>query len=154
MGRKELRRADMACPCGGFSGRQVSLATVAALVRDDEAVPLEGGGWYFCKEPECDVVYFSDDGRLIDKASLKTRVGVKENEAPRPVCYCFGHTVESIREEIERTGRSSVVAEVAAKVKAGDCACETLNPEGICCLADLGRAVNEATAQAGDRGPK
>ena len=63
----------------------------------------------------------------------------------RLVCYCFGHTVESIREEIDRTGQSTVLPTVAARVKAGDCRCELLNPDGTCCLGELNRVVKEAT---------
>jgi copper chaperone CopZ len=86
---------------------------------------------------------------MLRKDALKVRVGVKEKSGPRTVCYCFGHTVESIREEIEWTGQSSVAASITAKVKAGECSCETLNPKGSCCLGDINKAVKEAFAVAG-----
>lgn len=147
---RDTRKNATRCPGDGRPGRRVSLVTVRALVRDNQGTQLEGHEWYFCGEPDCEVVYFSNDGRLIHKAALKVRVGVKEKDAPRPVCYCFGHTVESIREEIDRTGRSTVVDSVAAKVRAGDCWCESRNPEGVCCLGELARTVKRATKDLDD----
>lgn len=72
---------------------------------------------------------------------------------PRTICYCFGHTDRSIREEIERTGRSTVSARIAAKVKAGECSCETLNPKGSCCLGDVNKAVKEVLTTLGRKPP-
>lgn len=134
------------CPAGGKPGKRVPSLTVKSLVRDDLVDEAGGCEWFFCKTPECDVVYFAASGRVITKDALKVRVGVKEKDAPRPVCYCFGHTVESIRKEIERTGKSTVMASVTAKVKSGACDCVVLNPEGICCLGDVNRTVKEALA--------
>lgn len=97
------------------------------------------------------MVYFASDGKTIPKRDLQVRVGVKEADAPRPVCYCFGHTVESICEEIERTGKSTVVANITAKVKAGECRCSTMNPKGTCCLGDVNQVVKEYTLATGAR---
>ena len=131
------------CPVGGNVGKRVLSLTVKNLVRNDSD-DVEGSDWFFCNQPDCDVVYFANDGRTISKDALKVRVGVKEKNPPRLVCYCFGHTVESIREEIERTGKSTVMASVSAKVQSGDCSCELLNPEGTCCLGEMNRAVKKA----------
>jgi hypothetical protein len=81
-------------------------------------------------------------------------VGLKERDARRTVCYCFGHTVESIREEIETTGRSTVAAAITAKVNATECSCEILNPKGTCCLGDVNKAVKEALAGIEIRQPE
>ena len=62
-------------------------------------------------------------------------------EDPIPICYCFGHTVASAREEIARTGHSTVVARITAEIHAGHCACEIKNPAGSCCLGDVSRVV-------------
>ncbi|MBI3099588.1 MAG: hypothetical protein HYY93_15375 [Planctomycetes bacterium] len=75
---------------------------------------------------------------------MKVRFGARDKDSPRTVCYCFGHTVESIREEVERTGRSTVAASITAKVKAGECRCETMNPKGGCCLGEVQKAVRDA----------
>ena len=59
------------------------------------------------------------------------------------VCYCFGHSVESITEEINRTGGSTVVSSIKSMIKEKKCDCAALNPKGTCCLADVRRVVEE-----------
>lgn len=117
------------------------MRTVRALVRDDHPGLLEDHEWMFCAGSNCPIVYFTAGGDVIDKSAVRVRVGLKEKDAPRPVCYCFGHTVESMREEWDRTGRSTAMASITAKVKEGECRCEILNPEGICCLGQVNRIV-------------
>jgi copper chaperone CopZ len=102
--------------------------------------------WRYCGDPDCEVVYFDPGGVVIEKSALAVRVGEKEKDPPHTVCYCFGHTVEGIRDEVRRTGRSTVVASITAKVKAGECSCETKNPKGACCLGDVNREVKSALA--------
>lgn len=65
-------------------------------------------------------------------------------EPDRMICFCFGHSVSSIRAEIARSGRTTVVEDVRAKIKAGLCSCESLNPKKTCCLGDLMSAVSAA----------
>lgn len=117
------------------------MRTVRAIVRDSRQGLLEEQEWMFCGGGDCPIVYFSAAGDVIDQSAVSVRVGVKEKDAPRPVCYCFGHTVESIREEWDRTARSTVRDSITAKIKAGDCRCEVSNPEGICCLGQVNRII-------------
>lgn len=139
------------CPVVGKRGKPVPLVTLRSLVLPEYAAAVEGREWFFCDRSDCEVVYFTHDGRTIKKNALKVRVGFKEKEAPRPVCYCFGHTVESIRQEIEKTGRSTVVASIRKKVEAGECSCEVLNPKGTCCLGDVNNTVKEVLGSLGAR---
>lgn len=134
------------CPTAGKPGKPVRPVTLRSLVRDECAGEIEARAWFFCDLAGCDVVYFSADGKVVNKKSMKVRVGIKEKESPRPVCYCFGHTVESIGEEIARTGRSTVAAAITAKINAGLCTCELLNPKGRCCLGDVTRIVAAVSA--------
>lgn len=137
------------CPVTRTPGRSVKLVTVQSLVRPEIRATVEGRDWSYCADPSCDVVYFSVDGTTLLKSDLTVRVGAKETTPPRLVCYCFGHTRESIQEEVVRTGSSSVVETVAAKVQAGECSCEIRNPKGTCCLGDLRNAVEGAKALRG-----
>ncbi|MBI2923872.1 MAG: cation transporter [Planctomycetes bacterium] len=137
------------CPLSGKPGRRVPDVTLRSLVRDDRQSEVQGREWYYCDSPDCEVVYFAADGRTLRKDALKVRVGAKEKTSPRTVCYCFGHSVESICDEVARTFESTVAASIAAKVKAGECRCEILNPKGACCLGDVKKAVKDAFAGVG-----
>lgn len=137
------------CPETGSAGVPVPSATVRSLVLPGGAPAVGHETWHYCDRPDCDVVYFTSEGRMLRRADLRVRVGAKEKDPPHTVCYCFGHTVEGIRDEIARTGRSTIVAEITARVRAGECSCETSNPTGRCCLADVHRAVKDAAASGG-----
>lgn len=135
---------ETTCPRTHARGQPVKSVTVSSLVRPERASTVAHHQWSYCADPECDVVYFADDGTTLLKSDLTVRVGDKEAESPRLVCYCFGHTRESIGDEVKRTGASTVVESVTEKVAAGECACATKNPKGSCCIADLRRVVEEA----------
>jgi hypothetical protein len=93
----------------------------------------------FCRAPDCPTVYFSADGaQLIAEPELRERVYQKHPaDDGTQVCYCFQHTVGSIQAEIERTGASTVVAQINAGIEAGKCACDIRNPQGTCCLGNV-----------------
>ncbi len=140
------------CPSSGQSGRAVALVTLERLLLPGRVAGVAGRDWLFCDSPDCDVVYFTEgdcdasgvsgvSGATRVRADLSVRVGVKERQAPRPLCYCFGHTAESIRAEFERTGTSTVLASVSEQMKAGACSCDVMNPSGNCCFGDLRREV-------------
>lgn len=38
---------------------------------------------------------------------------------------------------LEANGRSAVVADISAGIKAGPCACDLRNPQGSCCLGNV-----------------
>jgi CopZ-like zinc binding protein len=135
------------CPQCGKKGKSVSTLTVKSLVRDHTRVSATAS-YAFCREPECDVVYFAED-HLFRKADLKVRVGLKEREDPIPLCYCFGYSRADVRREMEEHGRTEVLQRVKAEVEGGFCACEVKNPSGACCLGDITRAIQEMKVLAG-----
>ena len=46
----------------------------------------KGQPYYFCDDPECDVVYFGLDDSLILKSQVRTPVGLKERSEDATVC--------------------------------------------------------------------
>lgn len=131
------------CPNCGERGKKVARLTVMALLRSEVRPRIRDDAHRICLSTDCDLVYFGKTDRF-DRADLTTRVGQKETAPDRIVCYCFGHTFASIRDEIERTGRSTATERITREVKAGRCACEATNPEGRCCLGNVARAEKEA----------
>lgn len=136
------------CPKCGRKGRPVQNRTLEYLLREPNPRILARGPFFFCPTSDCEVVYFSGDGGpLFEKPDLAVRVGIKEIEDPIPVCYCFDHTRASVWEEIERTGRSTVVESVKRAVKEGRCECEIKNPSGRCCLGEVTQTVKQGLEQ-------
>ena len=134
---KELERCPQSCSVGS----RVGLITLKALLGAAALRRLVGRNYRFCADPECEVVYFDQAARSVYvKSDLRTRVGQKETQDPIPVCYCFDVTMADLRKDFATLGGSSARAMVAAEIRAGHCACEVRNPQGVCCLASLSRA--------------
>jgi hypothetical protein len=131
------------CPACGAKGKSVSTLTVKSLVRDHTRVLLSS--YSFCRSRDCDVVYFAD-AVIFRKSDLKVRVGLKEQEDPIPLCYCFEYSRVDIRRDVELHGTSDIPDRIKTEIQGGFCACEVKNPAGTCCLGDITRAIQEAKA--------
>jgi copper chaperone CopZ len=119
--------------------------TLHALVRDEfQGQIAADADYYFCDAKGCGVVYFATDGRTIRKPQLKVEVGVKETEGERPLCYCFGHSLASIKTELFTLGKSNAVEDVRKKMGDPGCRCPITNPSGSCCLGSVKAGVELA----------
>jgi copper chaperone CopZ len=135
------------CPGSGAEGKKVGRVTLRALARDEFQDRLADAEYFFCDAVGCDVVYFTPDGRTITKSQLKVEVGVKEAAGDRPLCYCFGHSIASLKEELRTKGRCDALADIRRQMKDSGCACEVMNPSGSCCLGTVGRGIETASAE-------
>jgi hypothetical protein len=118
---------------------------VEALIRPEHKHSLASLPYYFCDSPSCDVVYVSaSTEHLITKNQLRVRVGIKENEDPIPLCYCFDFDRKAIWDDIRFKGRTDIPKVITQRIKAGECRCQITNPSGNCCLGDIYRAVKDA----------
>lgn len=153
MSRPAARTSSAAarCPVTGTRGRPIPEETVLAMASGMGLEDLRGRRWHYCADLGCDTVYFDDERRTIEKSQVNVRIGEKETDAPHTVCYCFNHTVEEIEQDIARDGRTEIPGSIKAKVQAGECSCEVMNPKGTCCLGDVATEVKRAMSlQRGD----
>lgn len=136
--------ADGLCRRCGEKARSVLRETMESLLKPEARARLADEPYFFDRTPSCGVVYFSNEAEsYFHKDELTVRVGLKETASPIPLCYCFGRSTESVREEIVATGCSTVVERIIAEVKAGHCSCEVKHPSGKCCLGDLHAAIRQ-----------
>lgn len=146
-------RDDPGYACGSCRGasRPVTRKTVLLMLRPELLESVGEGGYRFCSAPECRVVYFTEGGgQSFTTGDLRVRVGLKERGDPIPLCYCFGFDESNAREEIARTGRSTIPQRIAALIKEGMCACPARNPSGACCLGEVNKAVKRLMAETAD----
>jgi len=147
-----LEEGDV-CPTCGNHGKPVSPETLRALLQPSLQSHVEDANYCFCASSTCPVVYFlPGTAQTFVREQLTVRVGVKETSAPRPLCYCFGHSQESLREEWLRTGKSTAVAAIQVAIKAGTCRCQVTNPQGNCCLGDVLQSLKAIQAFAHSSG--
>ena len=140
------------CPQCSNRGKTVQPLTVRSLLKDDavgQAADLE---YRFCDSKGCDVVYFGQQQTIV-KSDLKVPVGVKEASGERPLCYCFGHSVATIKNEPRTKARSDALADIRQKIKDPGCRCETENPSGACCLGSVADGIETAKAELGSVEP-
>jgi hypothetical protein len=124
----------------------VSAATIArhAPAPSTDAAALRG--WHLCPSgPACHVIYFRGDEVLL-AADVRGPPYHKGSGADRTVCFCFGHTERAVADEVSRTGRSTIRDTVREACRQGRADCERLNPQGRCCLGDVGRIVDATAA--------
>jgi hypothetical protein len=135
------RASEVQCPTCATKGFAVDLQTVKALLDSQAMQRLQATHHRFCASTTCDVVYFDDAGHTFSQSDLRVPVWQKQAAGARTVCYCFGETEATIRQELEQTGVSTATARVREHIAANRCACDIRNPKGSCCLGDLMAAV-------------
>ncbi len=129
------------CPVSDFRGKPVEWLTVAALAA--KRVPPRQDFW-LCEDSDCEVVYFGEDGTLLQTSDLRVIPSFKGAPSRNDlVCYCFLYSRQAIEDELRASGDTTIFDRITAEVKAGNCACEVRNPSGKCCLGDVKKAVQE-----------
>lgn len=132
---KQLKK--QCCPVNGNECSEVSARTISHHIHDVWHWQPSANRYFFCDDPACDVVYFGDDGSIIFRSQLRTRVGIKDLSNDSLLCYCFGVTKGDFL--ADPTTKDFLIAQT----KAGLCACDTHNPSGRCCLKDFPKPVGE-----------
>ncbi len=135
----EVSSTDFSCPKCLNKGVKVSIVTPQTLLKDCYKSKIKEESIYkFCKNSECEIVYFSvDKTHFFTKEELSVKTTLKDKALDVNVCYCFGHTRQSVLDEIITTGNSTVLDDVKAKMQDPGCFCETSNPQGGCCLGNI-----------------
>ncbi|QOP46572.1 putative iron-sulfur cluster-binding metallochaperone [Sulfurimonas paralvinellae] len=136
-------KGKVECPECGQKAKGVLGKTVEHLVTEETKAKLDCfDGFYYCKTPSCEVVYFRGD-EILTQENMSVVVGCKEGASPATVCYCFEWSKEKIKAELEATGKTTALEDIKAKMEDPGCSCEILNPSGGCCLGDVSKAIKE-----------
>ena len=138
----ELHETHRCSSCNGQS-RPVSRKTVLLMLKPELLERAMHGNYSFCSARDCSTVYFEDEsGEQFTVNDLRIRVGLKINDDPIPLCYCFGFDGSHIRDEISTTGKTSIPTRISSLIREGLCACDSRNPSGMCCLGEVNKTAN------------
>lgn len=121
------------CPSNGIEGTEVSAKTISHHIKQSWKWKHADTRYFFCDDPDCDVVYFGDDDSVITKVQLRTTVGIKETSNETLACYCFGVS------KAEAINDPGIREYVMSQTKHAQCSCDVSNPSGRCCLKDFPR---------------
>ncbi|MCW8933899.1 MAG: hypothetical protein OQK98_04165 [Gammaproteobacteria bacterium] len=119
------------CPVNGNRYSSVPQSTILLHINNPWAWHNKSQAYYFCDDPECEVVYFGKDNSILEKSQMRTTVGIKEKLNNSLICYCYGVTLK------EATNNTNIKEFVIQQTKQHSCACESRNPSGKCCLKDF-----------------
>ena len=134
--------------CGGQS-KPVSRKTVLSMVKPEFLEAALNGTYGFCHARDCQVIYFEEQGtRVFTGDDLRITVGAKRSTDPIPLCYCFGFDESHLREEISKTGNTTVPEKIFLLIREGLCACDVRNPSGNCCLGEVNRTAKRLKEEA------
>jgi hypothetical protein len=89
------------CPINGQEYKEVSTKAILHHINETWYWEEKQQAYYFCEDPECEVVYFGQDNSVINTAALRTTVGIKEKTPSAILCYCFGVSFGSAVENPE-----------------------------------------------------
>lgn len=112
---------DIHCPSCGNTGKNLKAITLKSrLTVDALAAAGDLDSYRHCPAPGCDVAYYQPaTGKPVFKDAVDVVIGTKETEGPRPVCYCFGHSWQSIEDTLRVTGATDVIETITAHCKMG-----------------------------------
>jgi hypothetical protein len=124
------------CPECGNPLQPVQIKTVKHLLKYPLSRSLAEGEFLYCSDPDCDLYYrrFASEDETAPAEVFRSD-DIKERARPlalgrdRLICHCFGYTVGEIRDDAD-SGCNSVPAAIGREIRAGNCACEVLNPSG------------------------
>ena len=140
------------CPRCQAEGRTVGPVTLGAQVLPSRLAELtQHDGWALCASESCDVVYFRD-GEVVVLGETKAVPFHKSTAPTRLVCFCFEHSVAQIEADVIANGTSRIQASIKAECKAGRDDCERKNPQGRCCLGNVGQVVKRGAPAQGTPG--
>jgi len=119
------------CPVNGKKYASVQPKTIKHHIKEPWKWNAKSQGYYFCDDPDCSVVYFAEDGSIIEQSELRTKIGIKVKPSNSTVCYCFDVNMNAARNSPEAK------AFIVKNTKEHNCACDIRNPSGRCCLKDF-----------------
>ncbi len=132
------------CPQCAKKGRKISALTLASHVQPGRLREIENrDNWLLCLSPTCPTIYFHEE-RVVGANEVKVLPFHKATSSDRIVCFCFEHRACEIREEVLAKGHSTIRDSVRDACRAGLDDCERNNPQGRCCLGNIGLVVKDA----------
>jgi Zinc binding domain len=120
-----------ACSQCGTNCKSVEMRTLYHQIKFPENQAIVSNTYYFCPNKDCATAYFSTVGNNITKQHLTTHQDIQRDK----LCYCFDIDAADYLTALSTNQAEPIKHFVMLRTKSGECACETRNPSGQCCLA-------------------
>ncbi len=131
------------CPYCSEQGHSVKQLTLEHQLVYPVNRTLPDAEFFFCRNHDCEAVYFSNTGLVYTQGQMREDIGLKSDADNRLLCYCFGLRYSDILSE-QAMGENHARAYIEQQTREGHCACVERNPAGRCCLKDFPNERNSA----------
>jgi bacterioferritin-associated ferredoxin len=131
------------CPRCRSLGQPVGPGPLDTHIQTQARAKMHDAAWY-CGYQHCNVAYFNEFDAVVTVDELKSPV--YPNGLDAPICACFGLTYDDIEADI-REGTPTRIRELLAKSKTAAARCETLAPNGRCCIGTIQELYMKLRAQ-------
>jgi hypothetical protein len=118
-------------------GQPVTVDLVRHHLKEPWQRDIEGGDFSFCDAAGCPTVYFDVNGGTYTVDDVRDPPAYKSGNDSDLLCFCFDVTGDDLAE-----GQGAAVPYIRERVRRGQCACDVLNPSGVCCLGSIARWQN------------
>jgi hypothetical protein len=118
------------CPRCRSLGYPVGSGPLDTHIRIASRPKMRDAAW-FCGYPHCEVAYFNEFDSVVQIDELKSPVYPKDLDAP--ICACFGLIYEDVEADVHETNPTRI-RDLLAKSTTASAHCETLAPNGRCCI--------------------
>lgn len=136
-----MEDVSLNCPICHHKGKKIDTATVKSQL----AVSLHRVSdypYHFCEQPDCEVVYYDENGSLFTTSEVRERVYQKAcDDDDMLICYCFYHTQGAVKAAILTHREQVIIDDIQSGIQAGKCACDWRNPQGSCCLGNIKKLI-------------
>ena len=126
-------------------GKAIQAVTLKSQLKPQAMRQITDGQYFFCKTPECEVVYFNAASQF-KTGDVREKVFQKDPSPDCYVCYCFGFTRSEILKDAE-AGEPGIAQQISAWTRDKKCACELRNPQASCCLGNVKQLEKEGQAE-------
>lgn len=134
------------CPRCGTLGVPVHEGPLDTYIPTDLRSKMHGAAW-FCNYAHCDIAYFNLFESVIEVDQLTLPIYPYDLDAP--ICACFHFTYEDVEADV-REGPPTRIRQLLAKSESPDAHCETLSPDGRCCLPKVQKLFMKLRSQDND----
>lgn len=132
-GQNQKSAKTAVCPLNDQIYKRVSIKTLLHQLHKPWRKKLTGD-YYYCDDPECEVIYFNQSGQVFNKDDVRfPECDLSPGQAAL-VCYCFDVSIADLQSDQDKAVIREFIIEQTAN---HHCECEVRNPSGTCCLKDF-----------------
>jgi len=122
------------CPNCNQKGQKVENDTIIHHVKDISK--MGDGGYSYCSNPHCDVVYFRDK-EIFTTAMINKEIGFKDTSSDfGAVCFCYNYSKLELYND-------SLIDKINIRIDTYGSRCDLRNPSGKCCIKQIKQMQKE-----------